>query len=273
MEALRHILRFYIKGSIHVALAVVALAGVTMREFNIESNASLLLFIFFGTVTAYNFIKYAAVAKFRHRSLSVNLRAIQIFSFLCFIGLVYFASRQTWPILFASGLLGLVSLFYEIPLYPQSKNLRSISGIKIFVIALSWAGVTVILPALAGHVFYTYAFLITFIQRCLFIIALTIPFDIRDLGLDEPQLGTIPQIYGAESAKTTGILLLGLVVLLEMLKAWVSIQEVIVLIVIATITYYLVRKSTQVQSKYFASFWVEGVPILWWVLLLLASSI
>src|SRR5699024_8553294 len=184
MEALRHILRFYIKGSIHVALAVVALAGVTMREFNIESNASLLLFIFFGTVTAYNFIKYAAVAKFRHRSLSVNLRAIQIFSFLCFIGLVYFASRQTWPILFASGLLGLVSLFYEIPLYPQSKNLRSISGIKIFVIALSWAGVTVILPALAGHVFYTYVFLIIFLQCCFFLFAITFPFDIIDIVLD-----------------------------------------------------------------------------------------
>jgi hypothetical protein len=225
METLKYIFSFYIKSSIHVALAVVALAVVTMLEFNIDTNLSILLFIFFGTVTAYNFIKYATVAKLRHRSLSLNLRVIQVFSFLCFIGLIYFAFKQPLSVLIASGVLGLVPLLYEIPLLPRAQNLRSLSGIKIFVIAFSWAGVTVILPALTGDVIYIYPVFITFIQRCLFIIVLTLPFDIRDLGLDEPQLGTIPQIYGAESAKAAGIFLLSLVVLLEVFKIGASVQE------------------------------------------------
>src|SRR5699024_1121736 len=131
MEALRHIRRFYIKGSIHVALAVVALTGVTMLEFSIESRAALLLFIFFATVIASNSIQYAAGAKFGHPTLSVNWRRIQIFSCLYFVALIYLSLRQPWPILPASGLLGLVSRFYEIPLYPKNKNLRRISGSKI----------------------------------------------------------------------------------------------------------------------------------------------
>lgn len=273
MEALKNIFSFYIKSSIHVALSVVALVVVTTLEFNIEANISLLLFIFFGTITAYNFIKYATVAKFRHRSLSVSLRIIQVFSFLCFLGLIYFALRQPPAVLSASAALGLISLLYIIPFSPEHKNLRSVSGIKIFVIAFSWAGVTVILPILTVDHIHTLPVLLTFIQRFLFIVVLTLPFDIRDLGLDEPQLGTIPQIYGAERAKTIGIVLLSLVVLLEIFKTWMATQEIMVLIIVVLITYYLVRKSTRVQSKYFASFWVEGVPILWWALLLLASSI
>lgn len=260
---------FYIKSSIHLALAVVAFAGVTMLEFSIRSNPDFLLFIFFGTITSYNFIKYAAIAKFNHRSLAVNLRAIQVFSFFCFLGLIYFTLKQPFSVLIASGILGIISLLYVFPLLPDKKNLRSVSGLKIFVIAFSWAGVTVILPALTGDVIYIYSLAMTFIQRCLFVVVLTLPFDIRDFGSDEPQLGTIPQIYGVESARKTGVILLTLVVILEIFKIFATLQEVIILIVIVAITYYLVRKSTVVQSKYFASFWVEGVPILWWVLLFL----
>lgn len=273
IQVLKTFFDFYIKSSIHVGLAVVALAAVTMFEFDLNTNYSLLLFIFFGTVTAYNLIKYATIARFSHRSLSANLRAIQVFSFFCFLGLIYFALQQPPLILIASAIFGLISLLYLFPLSPQSKNLRNVSGIKIFVIAFSWAGVTVVLPGLTGDVIYLYAILLSFIQRALFVLVLTLPFDIRDLGSDEPHLGTIPQIYGEEKARTTGVVLLSLVIFLEIIKIWATVQEIAVLIVIVTVTYWLLRKSTETQSKYFAAFWVEGVPILWWLLLFILNHL
>src|SRR5699024_7401468 len=109
-------------------------------------------------------------------------------------------------------------------------------------------------------------------QRFLFIIVLTLPFDIRDLGLDEPQLGTIPQLYGTERVKLISVALLSLVAVLEIFKTGVISPQIIVLMVILAITYYLVQKSTRTPSTYLVSFWIEGVPILWWALLLLASS-
>ena len=255
-----------------MALAVVSFVGVTMIELNIDSNPSLLLFIFFGAVTAYNFIKYATLARFRHRSLTNSLRAIQIFSLFCFIGLVYFALKQPLPVLVAAGAFGLISLLYVVPLSSTRKNLRSVSRVKIVVIAFSWAGVTIILPALTRDVIYIYALTAIFIQRFLFVVVLTLPFDIRDLGLDEPELSTIPQIYGVENTRTVGIIFLSLVAVIEVLKLWAAPIEIIILIAVVTITYFLVRKSTEAQSKYFTSFWIEGIPILWWLLLLLANK-
>ena len=81
MQVLRTIFSFYINSSIHVALAVCALVGVTWLTYGISYNLSLLGFVFFGTITGYNFVKYAGVARFHHRSLTDALKVVQIFSF------------------------------------------------------------------------------------------------------------------------------------------------------------------------------------------------
>ncbi len=271
--ALNNLLDIYLKSSIHVALAVVAFTGVTIFSFDIERNWELLLFTFFGTVTGYNFIKYSTVAKFHHRSLTGNLRIIQIFSLLCFIGLIYFALRQPLSVLIASAVFGLLMVLYALPVFANNKNLRSISGIKIFIIAFVWAGVTVALPVLTSDGIYLIPFIIEFIQRCLFVMVLTLPFDIRDLNFDQEHLGTIPQLYGKEKTSKVGTVLLSAVLFLEVIKPVVEARETVVLLIIIVITYFLIRKSIRQQSKYFASFWVEGVPILWWGLLYLFNKI
>ncbi len=270
---LNSLLDLYLKSSIHVALAVVAFTGVTILSFNIEGNTDLLLFIFFGTITGYNFIKYSAIAKLRHRSLTKNLRVIQLFSLLCFIGLFYFAVLQPVSVLLASAVFGLLMVFYALPVFSNNKNLRSISGMKIFIIALVWAGVTVVLPVLVSEGVYLFPFVIEIVQRCVFVMALTLPFDIRDLRVDQEYLGTVPQLYGKEKARSIGTVLLSTVLLLEVLKPVVEITEIVSLLIIVVITYFLIRKSITQQSKYFASFWVEGIPILWWGLLLFLLKI
>lgn len=269
MNFFKNTFDLYLKSSTHTALAVVAFAGVTMQRFETEINHNLLLFIFFGAVTAYNFIKYSAVAKFHHLSLKKNLRVIQLYSLFCFIGLIYFALKQPLSVIVASAVFGLLALFYALPVFPDSKNLRSISGLKIFIIALVWAGVTVVLPVLTGRDVYIFSFVLTLVQRFLFVIVLTIPFDIRDLRFDQSHLGTIPQLYGPEKARSAGVVFLSIVVILEALKPVVEAGEIIALLVIVAVTYFLIRKAVEGQSKYLASFWIEGVPILWWGLLCL----
>ena len=87
MQVLKRLFDFYINSSIHVALAVCGLVWVTLLNFNVGADLDFLYFIFFATVTGYNFVKYFGLAKFHHRSLASWLKYIQIFSFLCFLGL------------------------------------------------------------------------------------------------------------------------------------------------------------------------------------------
>ncbi|HKJ48231.1 MAG TPA: hypothetical protein VJ973_04035, partial [Christiangramia sp.] len=146
MKYFKNAFELYINSSIHVSLAVVAFTLVSIFEHDLEIDKNLILFIFFATITGYNFVKYAGIAKLYHLSLATNLRLIQIFSLLCFIAMIYFAFRLDIEVLIATGIMGLFTLFYALPVFGGQKNLRSLPGIKIFIIAIVWAGSTVILP-------------------------------------------------------------------------------------------------------------------------------
>ncbi|MDX1317447.1 MAG: hypothetical protein R3262_07845, partial [Xanthomarina gelatinilytica] len=93
MALLKQIFNFYIDSSIHVALAVFALSWVTLLEFGIPYDRAVLYFIFFASITGYNFVKYFGLARFHHRSLTNWLKLIQVFSLMCFIGMCYFALK------------------------------------------------------------------------------------------------------------------------------------------------------------------------------------
>lgn len=271
MKYLKVILDFYLKSSTHVSLAVMAFAGITMLQFDIETNPDLLIFIFLGTVTGYNFVKYMAIAKLHHFSLSKSLRAIQIFSFFCFAGLLLTAMKLPGPVLWAAAALGGLNVIYALPLFSGKPNLRSITGVKIFIIALVWTGVTVWLPILDAQLSLSAAIGIASVQRFLFVMVLILPFDIRDVGEDTKQLGTVPQLVGIENTRNIGILLLVIILLLELIQPIHGGSQFIVLFTTSILTAWLIHRSAYSQNKYLTSFWVEGVPIFWWFLLLIIN--
>lgn len=115
MQVLKRVFDFYINSSIHVALAVCCLTYITLLEFDLVINFSLLLFTFFSTITGYNFVKYFGLAKFHHRSLAAWLKYIQIFSFFSFIALIYFSFKLEIKTLYYLGALGIITFLYAIP--------------------------------------------------------------------------------------------------------------------------------------------------------------
>ncbi|MEX0722201.1 MAG: hypothetical protein WD059_16095 [Balneolaceae bacterium] len=251
----------------HVSLAVVALAGVTLLHFHLSPNPDLLLFIFFGTIVGYNFVKYAGIANFHHLIRTRNLLAIRIFSVACFLGMIYSLLQQSLNVLIAGGLFGSLTILYTLPIF-RSSNLRSLKGIKVFIIALVWAGITVVVPLVESeHLMFPDA-AIEFIQRFLFVIVLMLPFEIRDLKYDAPELETIPQVLGVSNTRLLGAGLLSLLMLMEFTKSAIEIKTLLVTLIVALATLVFIYKSRIHQSKYFAAFWVEGIPIFWWMLLI-----
>ncbi|WP_431136288.1 hypothetical protein [Psychroserpens mesophilus] len=277
MRALKTVFDFYINSSIHVALAVVALTCITCLEFDVSIDLNLLGFIWFASVTGYNFVKYFGLAKFHHRSLSSKLKFIQVFSLICFVCMCVFALRLNTSSLIAISVFGMVTFLYAIPLLPsrffidQKKKLRSISGLKIYIIAFVWSGVTVFLPLINNELEIHDDIIISGTQRFIFVVVLMLPFEIRDLNYDSLKLSTIPQRIGVRQTKVAGLFLSLLLLILEYFKDNINLSHVLSLTGIVFVTLMFLKYSSQQQGKYYSAFWVESLPV-WWLMLMLVFS-
>lgn len=173
--------------------------------------------------------------------------------------------------------LGVVTFLYAIPFLPkkylfdQSKNLRTISGIKIYIIAFVWATSTVIIPLINEDIAIDFNVIVTTIQRYLYVLVVMFPFDIRDMRYDSIKLSTIPQRIGVKQTKLIGFILLIFFFLLEFLKDEIDSNRIVVLLIITIITLLFLVFANKNQGKYYSGFWVEGIPILWLILTLLLT--
>ena len=272
MKAFRQVFEFYLNSSIHVALAVFSMAWITLIEFQQPFDTYVLYFILFASITGYNFVKYFGIAKFHHRSLASWLQIIQIFSLICFILMCYFGLHLDRKTIFYILGLGLITFLYAIPFLPKDifidkqLNLRSIGGLKVYVIGLVWVGVTVLLPLSNNDHHFDADVWITVVQRFLFMIALMLPFEIRDLQYDSLKLSTIPQRIGITNTKIIGILLVMIYFFLEFLKDDIYPNEILIALLVTIITMLFLVFSSKNQHEYYSSFFVESVPIVWLLL-------
>ena len=271
MGMFQRLFDFYINASIHVAFGVFALTYVTIKTFGLKGDDHLAWFLFFGTIVCYNFIKYGVEAKKYIIVANPYQKNIQLVSFLAaLIGSyhAYFLQRDIWL-----GILVLVLLtgLYAIPVLPNARNLRNLGGLKIFLVALVWAGATVVLPTLGSSHPVTWDVWVETAQRFFFVLALLIPFEIRDLKYDDPELRTLPQRFGVWWTKMIGVLFVLLFYVLTFFKDDVLEVEIIVKTLLFFGLIVLMFSFGKKQSRYFASFWVEAIPIAWyflWVLCL-----
>ncbi|WGK63580.1 hypothetical protein [Croceiramulus getboli] len=271
MRWIKSFFDFYIQASIHVSIAVLSLIAITAHRFSLDLSSDFYFFVFCGSVTGYNFVKYAGVAGLHHRSLTRSLRAIQFFSFLAFMGLLltaYFLPRRLLLFCIPPAIF---TFLYAVP-FIAGKNLRRVSGLKIFVIAAVWSWVTVILPVVAAGASFTSTVILFALQLLLFVTVLTLPFEIRDLRFDVQALGTIPQRFGLRTTKILGLSGLLFFYVLFFFHKELSQELLIAAFMSCVVLGILLWKSTTDQSKYFAAFWVEAIPVLWYLSLLLIGQ-
>lgn len=267
MKVLRRIFDFYLDASIHVAFAVISLIWVTRLTLNISFENHLGWFLFFSSIACYNFIKYGVEAEKYILVVNRYHRGIQLFSFFCVPFALYHAYFLNFDTFLGITVLLVLVAVYALPILPVSKNLRSWGGIKIFVVALVWSGATVVLPILSSKTFFSWDAGVETFQRFLFILVLMVPFEIRDLAYDAPDLKTLPQRYGVTNTKILGALLTLVFFFTTFLKDEISIGELTskgLIFLFLGVVMYMTKRN---QSKYYASFFIESISILWWALL------
>ncbi|MGB5481704.1 MAG: hypothetical protein WBM91_11550 [Eudoraea sp.] len=272
MGWLNRIFNFYLDASIHVALAVISLVLITNLYLNIIPGQHLILFVFFGTIPSYNFIKYGVEAKKYILVKNSYHRQIQIFSFILLALAGYhffFLSYAVWFICFVLALL--VGL-YALPVSSKHKNLRNSGILKVLLVALVWTGTTVVIPVISSTISFSWDIGLLILQQFILILILLIPFEIRDLEYDELNLKTIPQRIGVSQTKNLGLFLSLIFYLITFLKDDLSRLEIIGKTILFLILIIMLLMTRRNQSKYFASFFVESIPICWLGILIVLEN-
>ena len=224
---------------------------------------NLIIFSFFASIVAYNFVKYSKVSKLYHSRLTKSMKAIQIFTLSSVVVFTFFITYIKKDTILSLLPFAFLTLLYAIPIYPNFKNLRSISGIKIFIIGCVWTGVTVVAPVVHYDSNFNQDIVIEMVQRFLFIVVMMLPFEVRDLPYDPKELNTIPQQIGVSRTKFFGSVLLILFLLLSPFKNTYSSVEALSTAIITIISLLFLWGTSKEQSEYYCSFWVESIPIFW----------
>ena len=252
-----------------MGLSCHALVRMTHYMFHIPEGDAVANFAFFGTILGYNFVKYDALARAKKIQMRKELKVITLISFCSFIlvGFIFFQLEHVTQIV-AVVFLSII-LLYTLPFFPNKKNARNWAGVKIYIVALCWVGVTLGLPILDAGILITPDFYLKCVQRFILVFVLVLIFEIIDLTNDDPHLKTVPQQIGMKQTKILGLLLLIPFYLLEFFKINLDKNQLIVnLILVLMIALFLIFANEK-RSKYYTSFFVESIPIVWWLLLLL----
>ncbi len=275
MHLLKQLINFYIFSNLHVALAGLCLVKITMLKFGIATGFSPLI-TGFSIIIAYNFIRFYEIKENntswfkkwfnQHKWL---LLLLVLVSFISLVVILYFTNFSKKALLVLLP-FGFITFFYVIPIFKSKKkhfSFRYFPSIKIVSIALTWAGVTVFLPLYDASISFDIGVFIEFMQRFLIVMVITLPFDIRDVYDDDIKLKTVPQLIGLKNTKALGLLLSILFVLLSFLNPINEKYMIFVEILIALLSVLLLIFTTTNRNKYYTGFWIEAIPIFWFLLL------
>ncbi|WP_295717485.1 hypothetical protein [Mucilaginibacter sp.] len=281
---------FLLFSNIFMSLCAVAQALVTFHLIGTAPILSVLGLLFTSTLGIYNFCIIITKPKkpetspykrvrwfFSHYRLMVTFTIV---SLLSLIPLFFLITTESKILLI---FLGILSFGYSLPLFAvgeQKFGLRNIPGLKPFLITLVWTMSCVLFPVLEDmHLHATDISMrdttILIAKRFLFIGALTIPFDIRDL-FDDRKMGlkTIPVVWGEKNAYLfCQVLLAGYIGLLFLFRDNGFNADFFALTLTVFLTGWLIFKSDRKKDEYYYFFFMDGVLILQYVVLLAVNLI
>jgi 4-hydroxybenzoate polyprenyltransferase len=271
-------------GNLWVSAGAASMAYATSLMHHTPVKLSFILMVFFACLFVYNFHRvfrvghiYGSKSSFRHHWIIENQKSIRALTLLSGVLAFILAIPSLSPSLLLTTLpFLLLVILYVMPLYQkdgQWKRLRDIPFLKIFLIATVWAFVTVQVPLAVSQPdsYMSAGFWLSFSQRFLFIFAITLPFDIRDLAHDR-QFGvkTFASVLGVNRLKNLSHLLLIatlLVVYTGMQQGLYSMYHAAGMLVSIVGTGWLISRVNETSSEFYYTALLDGTMIdqLFWI--------
>ena len=269
---MKSLIRFLVLSNIWVAFCVLGLA--LSSELLLETvNYQISKFVFFATIFTYNFQRVVRVKRgashARKQWLVENKRVIYSLILSCGIMCGYYFFQFQAPTQITIAFSAVLSLLYPF-------GLRKVAFSKIFIISLIWTISTMLLLVFENYIPITQNIVLHLISRFLFVFAITIPFDIRDLKYDAQNLETIPLFFGVKKSKAIGVsaLFIGaLIAIFQSFENSLNYSNLLALILLYFVALIFIRKSDESKEEMYFSFWIESLCILGYFFLIISGLI
>lgn len=264
-------INFILFGNIYVALAAVCLIQSTNIQLQhkdyLTAYSSL---VFFATVFIYNFQRFfykpqkdTHLNSIRRKWIFENQTSVKLLTFIGLIGVGIAFFFNDFNIVFYLSPLLILSLAYFLPFI----KLRKSPLFKLFTLVIVWTITTAVVPVLLSDTeLFTKNNLIHIAIRFCFMMAICIPFDLRDLQIDAADnVSTLPQIIGEKNAKRLAfgfMLAYTILIILVYTMGLTNINIFIALLISALITLALVLMSNSKRGEYFYVVGIDGTMIL-----------
>ena len=183
-------LQFILSHSVFISLCALALCFQTDVLLHTVSGKFIYGFVFFATLSSYNF--YWLISKYsfsKNRALPAFIK--RNFSY-CIIfmaagaGMLYCIYFIPYIFKYVAVAI-MLTILYSLPLWPFKFAVaaRKAGFLKTTLLALTWAYVTIIIPAIPVLHTETLPVASLFIARFFFMLMLCVIFDMRDMAIDK----------------------------------------------------------------------------------------
>lgn len=216
MKIVKSLWKFLIFTNLLIALAAAAQTLLSYEIFTLSYNIHIVLLEFASTILLYNLSIWLSKPKDpqkspyeRTRWIYGNLPIFWGISIVAALILFYALTQVHFLTFLYLGFIGILSLAYALPILKignQWKSFRHLPYIKVFHIALIWSLSTVGLVYIEriNNLQDIYLDSVIYLLGCkfLFILLVTLPFDIRDMKQDSYyHLKTVPLALGRAKAE------------------------------------------------------------------------
>ncbi|MCH2042523.1 MAG: UbiA family prenyltransferase [Saprospiraceae bacterium] len=221
--------------------------------------------VFFSTLFIYATHRLVSLCKVdkklkveRFHIIGTYRRHILIYTLVGALGSAITFWFLTWTTQLLLILPALLSLAYVLPfLGGKRRRLRDVNFIKIFLIAITWAYVTVVLVLTEHEISWNYQTCLVLVERFLFIFAITLPFDLRDWKIDQAAgVLTLPVYLGE---KGTIILAQVLLTIATIISFWIYPSTLWGAYLLAqAITAFLIYQAPGQKHDYYFTGFLDG---------------
>jgi hypothetical protein len=251
----------YIRASFHVSLALISALFITVERYRLNLPVAYFGVLFFGGLAAYNVIKNLVEPGTGKGSLVLRFGWELRMSFFAAILAIFCLLLLDIQYLLGLALTGILVVLYAVPIFPRLQNFRNYGLIKIVLVGAVWTSLTFLVPMCISDIPYHTDSVMGGIQRMLWMLLLMLPFEMRDIQIDAPQIKTLPRRLGFAGTKRIGWFGAGLLFFIGLYANPNSPQMLMVDGIIAVLTGLAIKFSNPNQGPYYASFWVESIPI------------
>lgn len=279
MRLLKIIRDFYIRSSLHVAICFVALAIVYNGTHGLYVPIHYYIFLFCCAIAGYNLIKYGFIWLKKPLGFNFFLKLLSLMATVVALAMLIKLEIGKYALILLM-IITAINMLYVLPIW-KGHGLRYSPFFKLFSVSIVWAILIIAIPQFLYYETTPVTYLIDDYRLHFFVsnyvelhtlkifvlvIALCIPFEIRDLKYDEEQLQTLPQVLGVQVSKYIGLCLCGLYLLLLFFQNFkiedIQYSEIIMIIITGVAIWF----SDKFKSDYYASFFVEAIPLIWLVM-------